>query len=169
VEEYQKASPSNVTYKVRGDLAEMVANGELAAAIGVGRVDSPDVKPLLPNAADAEAAWYRKTGLYPLNHTVVVKDALLKAEPTLAPLLFNAFKKAKAVFLAQLSSGVELCGTAQALAQRRRVVGDDPIPYGVARNRRALEAIIQCAQDQKILRRKVKVEEMFASGTLDLE
>jgi len=169
VHEYQKAYPANVQYQAGANLGEMVARGELAAAIGVGQVDSPDVKPLIPNAREAEAAWYRKTGIYPINHTVVVKDALLRADPTLAPRLFRAFTEAKAVFLRQLGAGGELSVDAQALAQRRRVVGDDPLPYGLTRNRTALEAIVRFARDQKILPRAVKPEEMFAAGTLDLE
>jgi 4,5-dihydroxyphthalate decarboxylase len=169
VEEYHKAYPPNVVYQAGANLGAMVANGELAAAIGVGRVDSPDVKPLIPNAREAEVAWYRKTGLYPINHTVVVKDSLLQADPTLGPRLFNAFKEAKAVLLKQLNAGAELSGEAQALAQRRSLVGDDPLPYGLARSRKTIEAVIQFAQDQKILPRRVSPEEMFASNTLDLE
>ncbi|MGH7388102.1 MAG: hypothetical protein ACREM3_01400 [Candidatus Rokuibacteriota bacterium] len=49
------------------------------------------------------------------------------------------------------------------------MVGDDPLPYGLARNRKALDAVIAFATDQKILPRPVKPEEMFASNTLDLE
>src|ERR671937_235974 len=169
VEEYHKAYPPNVVYQARANLAQMVASGELAAAIGVGRVDSPDVKPLIPKAREAEAAWYQKTGIYPINHTVVVKDSLLQADPTLAPRLFTAFQEAKAAFLQRLSSGAELSGEAQILAQRRSLVGHDPLPYGLARNRKAIEAVIQFAQDQKILPRKVSPEEMFASNTLNLE
>lgn len=168
VEEYHKAYPPNVVYQAGANLAQMVASGELAAAIGVGRVDSPDVKPLIPNARDAEAAWYRQTGIYPINHTVVVKDALLQADPTLAPRLFKAFKEAKAAFLQQLNSGTALSGEAQTLAQRRSVVGEDPLPYGMARNRNAIAAVIQFAYDQQILPRQVSPEEVFASNTLDL-
>jgi 4,5-dihydroxyphthalate decarboxylase len=105
VQEYQKAYSPNVRYQAGANLAEMEATGELAAAIGVGRVDSPDVKPLIPNAAEAEAAWYRQTGIYPINHTVVVKDSLLQADSTLASRLFQAFKEAKRVFLTQLAAG----------------------------------------------------------------
>jgi len=169
VQEYHKDYPANVVYQAGANLGAMVANGELAAAIGAGRVDSPDVKPLIPNAREAEAAWYQRTGLYPINHTVVVKDALLQADPTLAPRLFNAFKEAKAAFLQQLSSGATLSGEALALAQRRSLVGDDPLPNGLARNRKTIEAVIQFAQDQKILPRRVSPEEMFASNTLDLD
>jgi 4,5-dihydroxyphthalate decarboxylase len=167
VQEYQK--PSNVLERPGANLGKMLAEGELAAAIGAGQVDSPDVKPLIDRPREAEAAWYRKTGIYPINHTVVVKDSLLQADPTLAPRIFGAFKEAKAAFLKQLDSPATLSGDAQALAQRRSIVGDDPLPNGVARNRKALEAIIQFARDQKILPRAVSPEEVFARDTLGLE
>jgi 4,5-dihydroxyphthalate decarboxylase len=167
VQEYQK--PANVEERPGANLGEMVAKGDLAAAIGVGTVNSPDVLPLFVSPREAEAAWYRKTGIYPVNHTVVVKDSLLQSDPTLAPRLFGAFKDAKALFMKQLDSGATLPADAQAVAQRRSIVGDDPLPYGVAKNRKALEAIIQFARDQKILPRAVTPEEMFPRNTLDLE
>ena len=167
VQEYQK--PANVEERPKANLGEMLVKGELAAAIGAGAIDSPDVRPLIPSPREAEAAWYRKTGIYPVNHTVVVKDSLLQADPTLALRLFGAFKDAKELFLQEIASGATLAPDAQAIAQRRGVVGDDPLPYGVARNRKALEAIIQFARDQKILPRAVTPEEMFPRSTLDLE
>ena len=167
VQEYRK--PANVEERPKANLGEMVAKGELAAAIGAGKVDSPDVRPLFPNAGELEAAWYRKTGIYPINHTVVVKDSLLQADPTLGPRVFSAFKDAKGALLKQLAGGGELSGEARTLAQRRKVVGDDPLPYGLAKNRRAMEAIIRFALDQKILPRAVEPEAMFPGNTLGLE
>jgi len=169
VHEYQKAYPPNVVYQAGANLAELVAKGELAAAIGVGKIDSPDVRPLILDAPEAEAAWYRKTGIYPINHTVVVRDSLLQADSTLAPRLFQAFKAAKEIFLTQLASGAELSGEARALADRRPLVGDDPLPNGVTRNRKTLEAVIRFAHDQRILPRLVKPEEIFVANTLGLE
>jgi 4,5-dihydroxyphthalate decarboxylase len=167
VQEYQK--PANVEERPKANLGEMLAKGELAAAIGAGPVDSPDVLPLFVHPREAEAAWFRKTGIYPVNHTVVVKDSLLQADPTLAIRLFGAFKDAKAVFLEELASSAALAPDAQAIAQRRSIVGDDPLPYGVAKNRKALEAIIRFARDQRILPRAVTPEEMFPRNTLSLE
>ena len=166
VQEYRK--PANVVSRAGVNLAEMLVAGELAAAIGIGNVDSPDVKPLIPDAAEAEAAWYRKTGIYPINHTVVVKDALLAADPSLAPRLFAGFAAAKAEFLKQLGSGAALAADAQALARRRSIVGGDPLPNGLAANRKALEAIIRFAHEQKILPRAAAPEELFAANTLNL-
>jgi 4,5-dihydroxyphthalate decarboxylase len=166
VKEYRK--PANVIERPGGNLGQMLAAGELAAAIGIGKVDSPNIKPLIPNAAAAEAAWYRKTGIYPINHTIVVKDALIDSDPSVAPRLFAGFEAAKAEFLKQLSSGAELPPDADLLAKRRSVVGDDPFPNGIQRNRKALEAIVRFAHEQKILPRTVEPEEMFARGTHDL-
>ena len=166
VQEYRK--PANVMERAGANLAKMLVEGELAAAIGVGNVDSPDVKPLIPDAAEAEAAWYRKTGIYPINHTVVVKDTQLEADPSLAPRLFAGFQSAKAEFLKELSSGAALPADAQVLARRRSIVGDDPLPNGLGRNRKALETIVRFAHEQKILPRAVTPEELFAANTLNL-
>jgi 4,5-dihydroxyphthalate decarboxylase len=166
VQEYRK--PANVIERPKANLGEMLVQGELAAAIGVGKVDSPDLKPLISDAAAAEAAWHKKTGIYPINHMVVVKDAVLQSDPSLAPRLFAGFEAAKAQLLKQLASGAELPAEAQALAKRRSIVGDDPLPNGLARNRKALEAIVRFAHQQKILPRPIAPEEMFAPNTLNL-
>ena len=166
VQEFRK--PANVSEHPGESLAEMLVAGEIAAAIGVGKIDSPEIKPLIPDAAAAETEWYRKTGIYPINHTVVVKDSLLQSDPALAPRLVAGFEAAKEQFLKQLDSGGELPPDAQALAKRRSIVGDDPLPNGLARNRKALEAIVRFAHEQKILPRVIKPEEMFAPNTLHL-
>src|ERR1041384_5137941 len=76
VQEYRK--PANVPERPRANLAEMLVAGELAAALGGGQVGPPGGNPLIPPAPEGRAAWYRKTGIYPINHTVVVKDTLLR-------------------------------------------------------------------------------------------
>ena len=69
-------------------MEDMLVAGEIPAAIGV-QVDSPDVKPLIPNAREAGFAALRERGLYPINHTVVVKNDVLAAHPGLATDLFR--------------------------------------------------------------------------------
>src|SRR5690348_1665522 len=82
--------PNVVPIEAGKKMAEMLISGELAAAIGI-EVDHPDVKPLIQNALDAGLAALRTRGLYPINHTVVVRDELLAAHPVLAADVFNAF------------------------------------------------------------------------------
>src|SRR5688572_12194404 len=103
VAEYQP--PPNVVPIEKGKkMEDLLASGEIPAAIGV-QVESPDVKPLIPNARDAGFEALRERGLYPINHTIVVKDALLEANPDLASDLFNAFVAAKRPYLDRLAAG----------------------------------------------------------------
>ena len=154
--------PPNVEHASPGaTIGQLLASGELAAAIGAGQVDSPDVKPLIPDASAAQSAWYRKTGIYPINHMVVIKDALLEQDGSLAGRVYDAFDQAKQMFLRRLDSGQALSGEDEALAKRRSLVGNDPVPYGIQPNRPALEAIIRFAQDQHILSKAVAPEEIF--------
>ena len=87
--------PANVVPIEQGKkMGDMLASGELAAAIGV-EVNHPDVQPLIPNALEAGLAALRQRGHYPINHTVVIKDELLAAHPGLAADVFDAFAEAK--------------------------------------------------------------------------
>src|ERR1700687_4812997 len=80
--------PANVVPIEKGKkMADMVASGELAAAIGV-EVDHPDVKPLIANAKETAFEALRKTGNYPINHLMVVKADLLDSPPQLGHDLF---------------------------------------------------------------------------------
>src|ERR1700722_20130889 len=86
VAEYQP--PPNVVPIGKGQrMAEMLASGELPAAIGA-EVDSPNVKPLIPNALEAGLAALRQRGHYPINHLIVVRDDLLDEHPDLAADVF---------------------------------------------------------------------------------
>src|SRR5438874_3669070 len=87
VAEYK--APSNVVPIEPGKkMDEMLASGELAAAIGV-EANSPDVKSLIPDALEAGLAALRRRGHYPINHTVVIKDELIARHPDLAAEVFN--------------------------------------------------------------------------------
>ena len=161
--------PANVVPIEEGrTLEEMLLAGDLAAANGV-QMDSPDIKPLIPNAKEAGLNGLRQGGLYPINHTVAVKDDLLAAHPGLAADLFDAFVRAKRIYVDRLKSGAIAEPTAadKTFASVMAITGD-PLPYGVPPNRREIEAVIQYSVEQGILPKPFAVEEVFAKGTLDL-
>ena len=160
VEAFHQDYPPNVTFQAGADLAKMLNDNEIQVGIGVGRAgpDSPNLKPLIPNARQAAADWHQKTGIYPINHTVVVRDELLASKPGLAQALFEAFSEAKAKWAggAPEEEKSKLSGSD---------IPGDPFPYGVEANYKAMEAIIGYARDQKILSRDFSVEEVFAEDT----
>ena len=82
-------APSNVVSSPNSDLVEMLLSGEIDAAIGAGANDSPDIKPLFPDAGEADAQWYKDSGLYPISHMMVVKNQQLEENPWLAGELFS--------------------------------------------------------------------------------
>jgi len=161
--------PSNVVSAPEGsDLAKLLADGEIAAGIGVGQTDSEDVKPLIPDSRNAAVQYFNEKGVYPINHTIVVKDELLSTNPWLAAELFNTFKAAKQSYIAKLDAGTDLSDADQAIAKNGKDVGGDPLPYGLAANNTTMEAIIQACVDQKVIPSKVSVEEMFDPNTVSL-
>ncbi len=153
--------PSNVVPVDTGKkLEDMLVSGEIAAAIGV-QVDSPDVKPLIPNASQAGRAALRSRGLYPINHTVVVKDALLKAHPGLASDIFDAFTEAKRLYVDRLAAGIAQPSPDDRFFRQVMDEIGDPLPYGIEPNRRMLEAVIQHSVEQGIIARQLSVDELF--------
>jgi 4,5-dihydroxyphthalate decarboxylase len=162
--------PANVVPMEKGrKMADLLASGELGAAINV-ETDSPDVKPLIPNAKEAGFAALKSRGHYPINHTVVVKDELLEKNPKLAREVFEAFAEAKRLYVEKLRSGQIEKPTAADEVHRRvmEITGGDPLPYGIEPNRRTLEELISSAVEQGILSRAPKIEELFAPATRNL-
>ncbi|MGH7089558.1 MAG: ABC transporter substrate-binding protein, partial [Stellaceae bacterium] len=76
------------------DIGSMILSGELQAAIhyvghGVNLVDRssadlkshPEIKTLFPDPAAEGVRFYRKTGLYPINHGMVIRRSLAEKQP----------------------------------------------------------------------------------------
>ena len=162
--------PSNVVPMEKGKkMADMLASGELPAAIGV-ETEHPDVKPLIANAREAGFEALRARGHYPINHTVVVRDELLAAHPELAPEIFTAFAEAKRLYVERLTAGKIEKPTPVDEVHRRvmEITGRDPLPYGIGPNRKILEEVIQSALEQGIITRPVTPEELFPRSTHEL-
>ena len=172
--------PENVVHAPEGrSLADMMADGELAAGLaanaGIGRSGSPtgagwqareaNYPELFPNAEELEAAWYRKTGIYPIHGTLVVKDEVLKEHPWVARSLFDAFTTAKTQWLAKLRSGEADSAGERTYRKYCKIVGNDPLPYGTKANLSTMEALADTAFKQKLTPRRMKTSEIF----VDLE
>jgi 4,5-dihydroxyphthalate decarboxylase len=171
--------PANVLQVPEGkSLASMIANGEIDAGFdgnaGIGREgpptegwgekakrEKPDLRDLMPNAAAEAHAWFKRTGIYPVHSTLVVKDELLKAHPDLAKNLFDAFSAAKQIYIDELKSGRADTKKDRELLEMTRIVGEDPLPYGLAANRPTIEALIAYAYQQKLVPRPLTVDAVF--------
>jgi 4,5-dihydroxyphthalate decarboxylase len=172
--------PPNVVHAEPGkSLVSMMQSGEIQAGFtsraGIGRQGAPkagweqnaqpavvdDYHDLIPNAAPLEAEWYKRTGIYPIHGVLVVKEKLLKDNPWLAKSLYAAFSEAKARYLARLRSDAADDAEDKRYRKLAAVVGDDPLPFGVKPNLPTLEALIKYSSEQKLLPRRVTVDELF--------
>jgi 4,5-dihydroxyphthalate decarboxylase len=134
LDEYE--DPPNTRRAAAGQtMADMVKSGELAAAIGVPAGDG--VRPLLPNAPEAEAAWAQQSGIRTINHILTVKQALVDANPNLVRELTDLFQRARG------SNGASVP------------------PIGLEANRGSIAALARYAHEQGITPRVMSVEELF--------
>jgi 4,5-dihydroxyphthalate decarboxylase len=150
--------PANVE-PANADLGELLINGELDAVIGVD-VDHPDVATLIPDPEQAALRALSDRGFYPINHLVVVKDSVLQRYPEVTRAVFDAFTEAKERFVTQLRDGTV---TDSIYTNVLQTIGTDPLPYGIEANRAMLEQLMDYALDQRILTRRVEIDDMFAA------
>ncbi|MET4783495.1 hypothetical protein [Glaciihabitans sp. UYNi722] len=162
--------PRNVPKDAVGLSVEaLLEHEDVDAVVGVS-VDGPGLSPLLPDADQLGFASLVHTGLYPINHLIVVRDDVLTANPGLALDLFDAFAEAKNRYVARLirDDFEPMNANDRMLARVFRETGSDPLPYGIASNAVMLERLIASAHAQGLLTHAPSVEELFAAETLHL-
>jgi 4,5-dihydroxyphthalate decarboxylase len=157
-------------------IGSMMLAGELDAALhylsGRNLVDrsradlvhNPDFKYLFPDSVAEGIRYYRKTGIYPINHQAVVRRDLYEKEPWVAINLLKAFHAANDIANAQRAEHVEYHLAAGLLS------GDAKTPlvtHGVKANRKVIETIAQYSLEQGLTQRLVKVDELYAPSVLE--
>ncbi len=174
--------PPNVIHAPAGkSLASMLASGELQAGFtgpaGIGRAGPPTgdwervgqtptqtYPELIADAAKVEADWFRRTGIYPIHGTIVIKDEVLAKHPWVGKALFDAFTAAKAPYLERLKAGI---GSAPEDVRYRSFAPlmSDPLPYGMAANAASIDALITSSLQQGINPKRPAVREVFFDPT----
>jgi len=155
-----------------GDLLEkgeidflMTANNPLAFRRG-----SPNVKRLFPNYAELEKDYYRRTKIYPIMHTVVIKREIYERDPWVALSLYKAFLRAKEysyrLLLETGSPKASFAWLQPMIEEEQEIIGRDWYPYGIESNRPTIEALLQYTHEHGLSARRLKVEELFAPSTL---
>ena len=71
-------------------------------------MESQGYPDLFPNAAELEAEWFKRTGIYPMHGTIVVRDSVLAAHPWIARSLYDAFEAAKQVWQVTVQAKVSV-------------------------------------------------------------
>ena len=155
-----------------GDLLErgeidfmMTANNPLSFRRG-----SPKVARLFPNYGEVEKNYYRRTKIYPIMHTVVIRREIYDRDPWVALSLYKALCKAKDYsyhMLAETGSPkASLAWLQPLLEEEQEIIGPDWYPYGIEKNRPTIEALLQYTHEHGLTDRRLKLEELFAPSTM---
>ncbi|HLI28218.1 MAG TPA: ABC transporter substrate-binding protein [Chloroflexota bacterium] len=131
---------------------------------------SPRVRRLFPDFRAAEAEYYRRTRIFPIMHTIVIRREVYRANPWVAESLYKAFAEAKARCMAALYNTAALPYMLPWMIEEfeaaRELMGDDYWAYGWEPNRHVLEAFTQYAYEQGLTPERLPPETLFAPSTL---
>jgi 4,5-dihydroxyphthalate decarboxylase len=156
---------------------QMLFRGELDAVICANLfpslLDPPShVRRLFENYEEIERQYFRKTGIFPIMHSVAIRQELWEESPWMAISLFKAFQRAKEIAYERLNDTspykISLAWFRQPVEQQRKILGVDPWPYGVEKNRHVVATLMNYLYEQGLAAEKLDVEKLFAANTLDL-
>ena len=141
--------PANVRLLAGADLPKMMFDGELAAAILGGDMPKDTrVRTLIPDAKAAAQQWYQREGVIPINHLFVVRQELAKARPDVVKDIFRMIVESRNLAPESAKTTIP--------------------PIGFEENRKGLELAIQWSYEQKIIPRRLSVDELFDGTTAAL-
>ena len=127
------------------------------------------VRRLFPDPLAEGRRYFKKTGIFPINHGMVVRRSIYDQHPWVVLNIFNAFRLAKEQVAARAR---ELAATHIELGllppEAKQALAIDPYPYGVKSNQKVLETITEYSYEQGLTPRKMALDEIFAPSTLDL-
>jgi 4,5-dihydroxyphthalate decarboxylase len=124
-------------------LVQMLLDGELDAAIVGDTLPDPRLKPLILDADAVARKWAQTHGGVPINHMMVVREAIAKSRPDIVQEIYRMLQESRRA--AAPPAGGLL----------------DPWRFGVEENRRSLEIVIDYSFRQKLIPRKFSVDELF--------
>jgi 4,5-dihydroxyphthalate decarboxylase len=157
------------TISNRESLDQLLERGEIQGLMGAGAPPSfvrgsPHVARLFPDYQARERDFYRRTGIFPIMHTVVVQRALHEAHPWLAGAIVRAFTEAKAEGFRRLrrSASYGLPWLEEHLDELQAVMGDDPFAYGLEANRAQLTTFLGHMLEQGLIPHPLTPEDLFA-------
>jgi 4,5-dihydroxyphthalate decarboxylase len=157
-------------------ISQMLADGDLDAVIGP-RAPScfdqghPQVGYLFPDPREAGADWYRRSGIFPIMHTLGIRRTLAERHPWLPAAVMKAFEQSKAIAIARLrdpsASRVTLPFVEEQLRAAQALMGEDFWSYGLAPNHHVLERFLRRHHAEGLSERLLTPEELFHPASLE--
>lgn len=157
-------------------LSNMLDCGEIDAVIGAREPDcylkeSPNISRLWPDYRVVEEDYFRRTGIFPIMHIVVIRRDIYEQHRWVAQSLYKAFLQSKEIcgqeMLNRTTLRYMLPWVNEEIENTAKLMGKDFWPYGLEPNRKLLETFISYALEQGLLESAIKTEDLFAKETFE--
>jgi 4,5-dihydroxyphthalate decarboxylase len=170
--------PAGVTLESRPDttLNAMIESGEIDAMMSPRMPScflngSANVKRLFPDYRRVEMDYFKKTGLFPIMHVIVIKRSIYEKTAWVAQTLYKAFCQSKEICMTELYDTnilrVSLPWTSAEYEDTCELMTADYWPYGLNPNRVNLETLHSYLPEQGLIKEKLNLDELFARETLE--
>jgi 4,5-dihydroxyphthalate decarboxylase len=171
-DELDEQPAANVSIEFIGkeqSLNGMLESGDIDALLGAHRPASfgrsPHVQRLFPKVREIESEYYRKTDVFPIMHTLAIRESVYRKDPWIAESLYHAFTRAKEWGIKQALFSAALRYTLpwllDDLEEMDALFGPDPWPYALEPNRKTLETLMRYLVEQGLMGKAVPLEELF--------
>ncbi|OQV01792.1 hypothetical protein CLAIMM_07084 [Cladophialophora immunda] len=167
----------SVTQIQRGkNLSQMLADGEIDAIFSATKPSSfetsPDVQYLFPDFKAVEADYFKRTGIFPIMHTIAIKRSVYNANPWIAKTLTKAFAKSIEIGYEALEDRAALKymlpWLEDHLNETRKLMGERTYwKDGFYENKLVIDKFLDYHYAQGLSKRRFKAEELFAPSSLE--
>ena len=131
----------------------------------------PKVRRLIPNFREVEQEYFKRTKIFPIMHTMVLREEVYEKHPWIAQSLFKAFNESKRLCQEAMyefsALKYMLAWSIDEMEKEREILGADPWAYGLAANRHVLETLVQYTYEQGLISQRLEVDSLFAQNTLE--
>lgn len=132
---------------------------------------STNVARLFQNPRETEEQYFKKTGIFPIMHTIIIKREIYLQNPWIAVNLYKAFCEAKELAMKSYTETaamrVTLPWVISEVERTKAILGEDWWPYGLGRNKKTLETFLRYHYEQGLSEKLMALEELFAPETMD--
>jgi 4,5-dihydroxyphthalate decarboxylase len=148
-------------------LEAMLERGEIdaLASVMIPKALGSTMRRLFREPRQVERAYYEKTGIFPIMHTFVLKTSLYEKNPWLAVSFYRAFCRARDMAYRTMydtdALSVSLPWVIDEVEETRKIFGPQIWDYSIEGSRPTLEALVSHLDEQRLTRRRMKVEELF--------
>ena len=156
-------------------LSSMLERGEIDAMVSAHMPSpfvrrSPKVRRLFPSFREVEKAYFQKTKIFPIMHTIVLREDVHERYPWVAQNLYKAFCESKRICTESMYEFSALkymmAWSIAEMEEERELMGPDAWAYGFEPNRHVLQTLVDYTYEQGLIKKRPDIESLFVPSTL---